>query len=623
MLSKDEIRQRYLDFYTERGHAVIPSASIYPVNDSSILFVNSGMSPLVPYLLGEDHPAGKRLVDSQKSFRTEDIDEVGDNRHNTFFEMLGNWSLGDYFKKEQLNWWYEFMLQDLGLDITRLYQTVYAGDDSIGIGKDEESIEIIKEIYKAHGIDAQEGPATTGKGDFGPGIALEFGGNTRIFAYRDKCWWQRSHAIGEPCGPNSETFYDTGKPHNTKYGEHCHLNCDCGRFIEIANSVFMTYVHTEKGIEPLKNKNVDFGAGFERIVMAHQGKGNIFETDLFTGVLNKITELCGKTYHDDMRSFEVVADHLKAATFLMGDERGVEPSNVDQGYVIRRLIRRAIRFGRHLGIAQEQWCSQIVKVVIDEYQHIYPELEKNQERILSLLDAEEQKFQRTVEKGLKQFEKVDVRSGKELFTLFSTYGFPLEMSFEEMIAQGMEFDKDTLKKEFDAEFEHHQELSRTASAGKFKGGLADNSAETTALHTAAHLLLEALNRVLGEGVNQKGSNITAERLRFDFNYPQKLTDEQKADIEKIVNEQIQKDLPVHFEELPIEKAREVGARGVFDDKYEDVVKVYFVGQEGSYYSKEICGGPHVEHTGTMGTFKISKEESSGAGIRRIKAILTK
>lgn len=631
-MTSSEIRQKYLEFFKAREHVVIPSASLLPENDSTLLFVNSGMFPLVPYLLGQKHPAGKKLVNSQKSFRTEDIEEVGDNRHNTFFEMLGNWALeGSYWKSEQLNWWYEFLINELKLSPKDLYQSIYMGNEDGQISKDTEAIEILLQIFAKHGINADEAPdMLDGKV---PVQDLHLGeSNYRIFAYREKNWWQRGEAIGELGGPDSETFYDTGKIHDEKYGQFCHPNCDCGRFIEIGNSVFMQYQKTVKGWQELKNKNVDFGGGLERLTMVLQGKSNIFQTDLFVEAIEKIETLSDKKYEDDNHSFEIIADHIKAATFIMGDEKGIGPSNTDQGYIVRRLIRRAIRFGRQLGIMQEKWCSEISEICIKNYQQVYPELEKNKAFILDELEKEEEKFARTLEAGLKQLENIAYKidgenfsnpiqrkklSGLEAFNLYQTYGFPIELTLEVCKERDIEIDVE----DFNIRMRAHQELSRTASAGKFKGGLADHSAETTRLHTATHLLLAALQKVLGDHVQQKGSNITADRLRFDFPHPEKMTAEQISEVEKLVNQAIDAKLPVHFEEIPLDKAREVGASGVFDSKYQEVVKVYFMGNEGEYFSKEICGGPHVTNTGELGHFKIQKEESSSAGVRRIKAIL--
>lgn len=635
-MNSSEIRQKYLNFFKDRGHAVIPSASLLPENDASLLFVNSGMFPLVPYLLGQTHPAGKRLVNSQKSFRTEDIEEVGDNRHNTFFEMLGNWSFGDYWKSEQLNWWYEFLINELNIDPTKLYQSVYIGSADGEISKDTASVEILLQIFAKYGIDADEAPDMINGKE--PAEDLQLGTNKyRIFAYREKNWWQRGDAVGELGGPDSETFYDTGKAHDKKFGEFCHPNCDCGRFIEIGNSVFMQFQKTEQGWKELENMNVDFGGGLERLTMVLQEKSNIFQTDLFSEAIARIEELSGKKYIDNNRPFEIIADHLKAATFIMGDEKGVSPSNTDQGYIVRRLIRRAIRVGRQLGISQGMWCSDISKIYINNYQKIYPELSANKNFVLQEFEKEETKFKETVERGEKEFEKyLNMSSGKMggernildsmekilpgevIFNLYTTYGFPIEMIEEIANEKGIKLNKES----YEEKMLEHQLLSRTASAGKFKGGLADHSTETTRLHTATHLLLAALRKVLSDDVYQKGSNITAERLRFDFPYSEKMTPEQISEVETLVNNAITAKLPVHFEEMSLDKAREIHASGVFDSKYQETVKVYFVGNEGQYYSKEICGGPHVENTGELGHFKILKEESSSAGVRRIKAVLS-
>lgn len=622
-----EIRERYLKFFEKRGHSVIPSSSLIPEGDSTLLFVNSGMFPLVPYLLGEKHPGGVRLCDSQKSFRAEDIEEVGDNRHNTFFEMLGNWSLGDYFKKEQLNWWYEFLVEDLKLDPRKLYQTVYAGSEVAP--KDEESVAILKEIFAKYGIVATEGPATTGKGSLGPGIAVDFFGIGRIFAYRDKNWWQRGDAVGELGGPDSETFYDTGKQHNPKFGERCHVNCDCGRFIEIGNSVFMQYRMTEQGWSAMERKNVDFGGGLERIAMVMQEKDNIFETDLFSPMLEKLAELSGKRYREHMREFEIVTDHIKAASFILGDDKGVVPSNLGQGYIVRRLVRRALRYGSQLGIQKKNWIHTVAESVISIYEKQYPELARNKQIILDELSKEEGRFAAALERGMREFsrffavmqteENSRALSGKQAFDLYQTYGFPIEMTQELAKERGYEVDM----KEFNHELERHQELSRTASAGMFKGGLADHSTETTKLHTATHLLLAALRKVLGLHVYQKGSNITSERLRLDVPHPAKMTAEEIATVEQLVNQAIKDDLPVSWNEMTVLQAKAKGAVGVFEERYGERVKVYEIGREGEApFSVEICGGPHVARTSELGEFHIDKEEAVAAGVRRIRATLT-
>ncbi len=618
MLSAAEIRKKFFRFYQQRGHQLIPSASLLPENDPSILFTNSGMSPLVPYLLGEEHPAGKRLVNCQKCFRAEDIEEVGDGRHTTFFEMLGNWSLGDYFKEEQLNWWWEFLTQELKLNPQRLYQSIYAGSE--GIPADQEAENILKRIYQKFGVKAEKFPFNwTEEKELKEEIDFS---RFKIFAYQKKNWWQRGEAIGELGGPDSETFFDTGREHRKEFGEHCHVNCDCGRFLEIGNSVFMQYQKTATGWQPLKNKNVDFGGGLERLAMVVQGKQTIFQTDLFLPLIKKIEDLSQKEYFSDQKSFEVIADHLKAATFLMGDERGVAPSNTEQGYIVRRLIRRAIRYGRRLGIRQSGWPILLAQETVFLYQDVYPELKRNFSFIESNLLQEEEKFSRTLERGLKELEKLSSQKeldGEDAFNLFQTYGFPLEMTEEELVKKG----KKILQREkFALALKRHQELSRAATQKIFKGGLADQSEATARLHTAAHLLLAALRQVLGDHVFQKGSNITAERLRFDFSHGQKLTPEEKQKVEDLVNKAIQADWPVICEELPLEEARQQGAMGVFGAKYGEKVKVYKIGEKGQKpFSFEICGGPHASRTGELGRFKIVKEKSSGAGVRRIKAIL--
>jgi len=626
-MTAQELRQKYLDFFKSKGHSIIPSASLIPENDPTSLFVGSGMQPLIPYLLGEKHPEGALIVNSQKCFRAEDMEEVGDNRHTTCFEMLGNWSLGDYFKEEQLAWIWEFLTKELKLDPKQLYATVFRGNKEIGIDKDSVSVEIWQKLYKHAGIEAKDIDMAEKNGMQGG----------CIFYYDEtKNWWSRSGApqnmpVGEPGGPDSEIFYDLGanlKRHeNSSFkNQPCHVNCDCGRFIEIGNSVFMEYIKTEKGFEKLQQKNVDFGGGLERMAMVAQGKDNIFETDLYINSINKIEQLTKKKYRENMAPFEIIADHLKAATFIMGDDKGIASSNVDQGYVVRRLIRRAIRYGRQLGIqTEEPWTKEIAKIVVHDYGKVYPELRKNVDFIIEQLKNEEAKFKQTLERGLKEFKKLDDRRqttddrilGVDAFDLYQTYGFPIEMTKELAEECGLTVDEDGFKKEL----KKHQELSRTASVGKFKGGLADASEETKKLHTAAHLLLASLRKVLGDHVVQKGSNITAERLRFDFSHSEKMTDEQKQEVERLVSDAIEKDLPVVYEEMSLEEAKKQKAMGVFESKYGEKVKVYTIGAGDNVFSKEICGGPHVERTGELGNFKIKKEQSSSAGVRRIKAVL--
>jgi len=603
-----------LDFYKKRGHRVIPSVSLIPEDDPSLLFVNSGMFPLVPYLLGEKHPEGKRLVNFQRSFRAEDIEEIGNGRHTTFFEMLGNWSLGDYFKEEQLQWWFQFLIEVLGLDPKRIYQTVYLGDGLIE--KDHESISILKKIYKKYGISAEEGPES--EGDSGSNVEINFE-KDKIFAYRDKNWWQRGDAVGELGGPDSETFYDTGKEHNPSFGKFCHLNCDCGRFLEIGNSVFMQYQKTENGWKEIKNKNVDFGGGLERITMVVGGLESVFETDLFKPIFSKIKEFSGKEYRNNPRGFEVIADHIKAAVFIIGDAKGVGPSNKGQGYFARRLIRRSIRYGRLMEIDAENWMNALSEEVIKTYKEIYPELEKNSRFVSAEMEKETGVFQKTLERGLKKFAEIKdkkIISGKVAADLYQTYGFPLEMIEEMAGEEGGRVDK----RGFLEEIEKHKEMSRTASAGVFKGGLADSGEKTTKLHTATHLLLAALRDVLGKDVFQKGSNITSERLRFDFSFPRKITEEEIKRVEEIINDKIKENLKISKEEMTVEKALKSGALASFEEKYPDRVIVYTIKSK-KVFSKEICRGPHIRNTSEIGRFKIVKEEASSAGTRRIKAII--
>lgn len=605
-----ELRKKYLEFFESKGHKITPSSSLIPENDSTTLFVSSGMQPMVPYLMGQKHPLGNKIVNSQKSFRVKDIEEVGDKRHTTMFEMLGNWSLGDYFKKEQLNWVYEFLIEEVKIPVEKLYATVFGGDESVGISKDLESIDILKKIFNKYGIKAKEGE--------------------RIFCYGlDKNWWSRSGLpkdmpVGEIGGPDSEIFYDTGlelkKHENSQWRDlPCHLNCDCGRFIEIGNSVFMEYIKIENGFEKLDQQNVDFGGGLERIVMASEGIDNIFLTDLFSNIILKIEEFSGKKYIENVKAFEVIADHLKAATFIMGDNNGVAPNNLGQGYIVRRLIRRTIRFGKKLGITQNLWTKEIAKIVADDYKNIYPEITDNLDFVINNLDTEEEKFSKTLEQGLREFNKISDKdiSGRDAFLLYQTYGFPIEITQELADEKGLRVDL----REFQEELQKHQNLSRTASAGTFRGGLADSSEQTTKLHTTAHLMLAGLRKFLGSDVSQKGSNITAERLRFDFAWKDKMTQEQIKQVEDFVNNAILKDLPVICKEMGLDEAKKINATGVFEHKYGEMVKVYFVGEGENNVSCEICGGPHIERTGLLGKFKIIKEESSSAGVRRIKAIL--
>lgn len=622
-----EMRKAYLDFFAEKGHAVMPSASVLPDNDPTTLFTGSGMQPMIPFLLGEPHALGTRLADSQKCFRAQDIEEVGDNRHTTFFEMLGNWSLGDYFKQDQIAWMFEFLTRRVGLDPKHLYITAFRGNDQLGIPRDEEAVGLWQAQFASVGLDAKAV-------DFAERDGMQGG---RIFYYDEKKnWWSRSGVpskmpVGEPGGPDTEMFWDfapestghlNGDADKVLFGDHCHVNCDCGRFMEIGNNVFMEYQKTADGFVKLKQRNVDFGGGLERIAAALNRNPDVFLTDAFIPVVRWLETASSKIYaknEQDTRSFRIVSDHIRAATFIIGDPRGVLPSNVGAGYVVRRLLRRAIREGRRLGI-QGSFLPAIGQAVIEAFGDHYAELRTNQEKIQSELAKEEEKFSKTLEKGLKELEKMAVVgavSGEQAFTLFSTYGFPWELTEELLLERGMKVDREA----FEAEFKKHQELSRTASAGAFKGGLADQSVETTRLHTATHLLHQALRTVLGTHVEQRGSNITAERLRFDFSHPQKVTPEELAKVEELVNEEIRRNDAIRMEEMTVDEAKAKGVIGLFEDKYALVgnkIKVYFMGD----FSKEICGGPHVAQTRELGSFKIQKEEAVSAGVRRIKAVVT-
>ena len=532
--------------------------------------------------------------------------------------MLGNWSLGDYFKRESIEWAFELLTEKFNIEPTKIFVTVFEGDSDAP--RDEESVDIWQTQFAMKGIAAEMGVA-------GKDVPSLEPTGPRIYAYpKDKNWWGPPGITG-PCGPDTEIFYDTGKAHDPSFGERCHPNCDCGRFVEIWNNVFMEYYKDDEGnFEALKQKNVDTGMGLERMAAVMQGVPTVFDTEIFLALFSKIESLSGKKYGeipDADRSFRIIADHIRAATFVIGDKRGVPPSNVGQGYIVRRLIRRAIREGNRIGI-QEPFTHMIAEAVVGEFGQHYRELEENLSDIISQFKQEEEKFAKTLEKGTREFEKIIHKSeltGKEAFTLFSTYGFPLELTEEMLAEHGKKVDHD----EFEREFKKHQELSRTASAGTFKGGLADHSEETTRLHTATHLLHRALKNVLGDHIEQKGSNITKERLRFDFSHPDKMTPEQIKEVEDQINEVIQKDLPVSFKELSMDEAKKTGAIGYFDDKYAQLgnkIKVYFVGDDDKgFYSKEICGGPHVTHTGELGSFKIKKEQSASAGIRRIKAVV--
>lgn len=580
-----ELRRKYIEYFKEHGHTEIPSAPVVPENDPTVLFTTAGMHPLVPYLLGEPHPQGKRLTDYQKCIRTGDIDSVGDSCHLTFFEMLGNWSLGDYFKHESIELSYNFLKNVLGLDMNKISVTVFAGEE--GVPRDDEAANRWMEM----------------------GIPKE-----RIyFASREHNWWGPAGETG-PCGPDTEIFFDTGKE---KCSEHCDPTCSCGKYLEIWNNVFMQYNKNKEGkLEPLSAPNVDTGMGLERVIGVLQNKKSVYETELFADVLAKIDELAENS---NLSSARIIADHLRTSMFMIID--GVRPSNVEQGYILRRLLRRAIRHMRKVGLNPDE-----VVALIDTYKEVtkemYPEVFANIDTIKEVIVDEKNKFMKTLEHGEKEFSKnvakaksegQDKLEGAVVFRLYDTFGFPPEMTAELAEEVGIKIDLD----EFQELFKKHQELSRAGSEAKFKGGLADHSEKTTAYHTATHLLHKALQIVLGEHATQKGSNLTAERLRFDFANDGKVTPEQLQKVEDIVNEQIKRDLVVTCEEMTLEEAQSAGATGLFANKYGDKVKVYTIGD----FSKEICGGPHVERTGAMGHFKIKKEEGVAAGIRRIKAVL--
>jgi len=627
-MNAQEIRARYLDFFNAKQHAIISRAKLTPDNDPTTLFTGSGMQSLLPYLLGESHPNGVRLTNSQTCFRAQDIDDIGDNRHTTFFEMLGNWSLGDYFKEQQIRWFFEFLTEEVGLDPNRIYVTAFIGDPKYNIPRDDEAANIWQKVFKEKGIEAKiveiGSQADGDKRGVNPG--------ERIFFYDDKeNWWSRNGGIattpiGDPCGPDSEVFYDFGEQNHAEGFGLAHPATDSGRFVEIGNQVFMQYRRQEDGsFETLAKQNVDFGGGLERIAAAAIDSPDIFKISILWPIIEKLQNLSGKNYESYTQSMRVIADHLRAATFLAVD--GVRPSNKEQGYVMRRLLRRAIRFAFDLGIEQN-FLQEIVPVVADLYVEDYPEVKAARDEVIAVLTKEEKIFRQTLTKGLKELGKFvsNGLTGDELFTLYDTYGFPVELSTEEAFKQGINL-SENWRVEFDAKMAEQRLRSQTAAKGTFKGGLSGTDEINTKYHTAAHLMGEALRIVLGESVAQKGCNINEERIRFDFSWPEKVTPEQISQIENIVNEQIAADLKVSFAEYPIDEARAMGAHGEFGNKYGDKVKVYKMIADNAEkpFSLEICGGPHVDHTLQLAEngkkFKIIKEESSSAGVRRIKAIL--
>ena len=589
-MTSEQLRKLYLDFYAGKAHAVIGSASLIPENDPTVLFTTAGMHPLVPYLLGEKHPAGSRLADVQICVRTGDIDEVGDASHCTFFEMLGSWSLGDYFKKDAIAWSYEFVIDKLGFSPDKFAVTVFGGDEVCP--RDEESADCWRRA----------------------GVADK----NIFFLGRKHNWWGPAGTTG-PCGPDTEMFVDTGAP---ACSESCDPSCGCGKYLEIGNDVFMQYFKDAEGnFRPLEKKNVDQGMGLERLLCIINGYSSVYETDLFDFAIAKLEELSGRRYGEDEEitaAMRIISDHTRTATFMLGDVKAISPSNVDQGYVLRRLIRRAMRYCRVLGVDFSA-LTVLAELFADKYAPVYPNIGEARGRIAAELDAEKEKFARTIEQGLKEFDKVlshipgKVFPGKTAFRLYDTFGFPVEMTAELAAERGYTLDNEGYEKAF----REHQEKSKAGAEQKFKGGLADGGEASARLHSATHLLGYALRKVLGdENIAQRGSNITPERLRFDFNFPRPLTAEEIAAVEKTVNDEIAAGTPVVCEEMSVGEARDSGAVGVFGDRYGDVVKVYTIG-----HSREICGGPHAANTAELGKFRIVKEQSSSAGVRRIKAVL--
>lgn len=588
-MTAQELRTMYVNFFRERGHKEIASASLLPENDPTVLFTTAGMHPLVPYLLGEKHPAGKRLTDIQKCVRTEDIDEVGDDTHLTFFEMMGNWSLGDYFKEESISMSFEFLTKYLQIPVERLAVTVFEGDESVPADVEAEN------IWKSLGMKEEQ-----------------------IFRYgREDNWWGPAGQTG-PCGPDTEIFYDMGKP---KCGPDCGPSCHCGKYVEIWNNVFMQFKKEADGsFTELKQKNVDTGMGLERVLTIFNGKTNVYETELFTPIMTKLEEILEtEEKHMSDREKRIVCEHIRATTFILGDPMKICPSNTEQGYILRRVIRRVIRLFKKADINKNYLC-ELSEVIINQYQDVYPELGENREFILEQLQKEYTLFSKTLDDGLKKANRyldnvgeTGVLSGELAFKLYDTYGFPIEFTSELAGERGTSVDMEGFRRKF----EEHQEKSRQGAAGKFAGGLADHNEQTARLHTATHLLNGALRKVLGDEVSQRGSNITSERLRFDFSFGRKVTKEELEQVSAIVNEAIEKKIDVLLEELPLQEAYDSGAIGVFAGKYEDIVKVYTI----PGYSKEICGGPHAKNTGELVSFKILKEEASSAGVRRIKAVI--
>ena len=624
-MNAQEIRRKYLEFCQRNGHAIIERAPLILHNDPTTLFTGSGMQPLLPYLLGQDHPKGTKLADSQTCLRAQDIEDVGDNRHTTFFEMLGNWSMGEYFKRQQIEWFFEFLTEIVGLDPHKIYVSCFIGDEKNNIPRDDEAAQIWQEVFVKKGIEAKI--VELDSAENGDRLGMQGG---RIFFYNDKeNWWSRgggidSTPIGDPCGPDSEVFYDFGEQHHDASFGQAHPASDSGRFMEIGNQVFMQYRRLDDGsFEPLKRKNVDFGGGLERIAAAAIDSPDVFKISLLRPIIKKLESLSGEEYATHTASMRVIADHLRAAVFLAVE--GCVPSNKEQGYVMRRLLRRAIRYSFDLGIEQN-FLEEVVPVIADLYEADFPEVKENRESIIAVLVKEEKAFRQTLRKGLRQMQHYidDGLTGEELFTLYDTFGFPVELSTEEAYKQGIKL-SDNWRAEFDARMAEQRQRSKTARKGQFHGGLEGTEPIHLKYHTATHLLGAALRKVLkAPDLQQHGSNITSERLRFDFNH-NKLTPEEKQAVEDQVNAWIDADLPVSYRVYPTDEALKMGAIGAFGERYGNEVKVYSIGEGENRVSFEVCGGPHVEHTGTLAEggkrFKINKEESSSAGIRRIKAVL--
>ncbi len=647
-MSGNEIREKYLEFMKKNGHAVIPSAALVPENDPTTLFTGSGMQPLIPYLMGEKHPMGSRLADSQKCFRANDTEEVGDNRHTTFFEMLGNWSLGDYFKKEQLRWFFTYLVDEVGLDPARIYVTVFAGDESLGIPRDDESVAIWKELFAERDIEAKD--VFIGTEEDGYRVGMQGG---RIFYYdAAKNWWSRSGKpsnmpAGEIGGPDSEVFYDFGPEHATHpvFGtQEPHPNSDSGQFLEIGNSVFIEYIKLADGsFMKLPQRNVDFGGGLERIAAAKVGDPDVFKVDLLWNVVDQIQTLSGTRYEDHLIAFRVITDHIRGAVFMIGD--GVVPSNDQQGYFVRRLLRRAVRFADQLAIPAGTF-AELAESVITTYCAHYPRLREQRTAIVTAIAREEEQFRKTLEAGLKQFNKISLQihvvskvvdgkkvidtdlppttvraiSAQNAFDLYTTYGFPIELTEEIAAEKGLVVER----KGFDALMAEHREKSRAGAEQKFKGGLADSTEQVVQYHTATHLMLSGLRQILGTHVHQAGSNITGERLRYDITHPENISDEDLRAIEKFVNDAIKQGGEVTITMMKKSEAEaDPTIEASFWDRYPDEVKVYtMTTTDGRIVSKELCGGPHVSRLEDVkGTFKITKEESSSAGVRRIKAVL--